>query len=163
MILFLIQLVGKAGSDKWKSMSAAEKAPYVAKAENRKSEYDKTLKAYDKKLMGSLTRHDAMGVNYSFRGSVYRVRRHLSNNCKMSDAAAAARKSVKVTVRCVGYTAKELKGFPMKCCCCCCVKDDKGTNAGFLQHASTFVGAIYGFFKKTKNNNGNDNGNDNRQ
>ncbi|KAK1423844.1 hypothetical protein QVD17_19153 [Tagetes erecta] len=50
MILFLIQHVGKAGSDKLKSMAAAEKTPYVAKAENRKSEYDKTLKAYDKKL-----------------------------------------------------------------------------------------------------------------
>ncbi|KAK1428884.1 hypothetical protein QVD17_17724 [Tagetes erecta] len=100
-----------------------------------------------------------MSVNYRFRGSVYRVRRHLSNNCKMSDVAA--RKSVNVIMSCVGYTAKELRGFPMKCCCCCCVKDDKGTNAGFLQHASNFVGAIYGFFKKTKNNNGNGNGNGN--
>ncbi|KAI3717091.1 hypothetical protein L1987_68446 [Smallanthus sonchifolius] len=45
-----VSVVGKAGGDKWKSLTAAEKAPYVAKAEKRKSEYDKNLQAYNKKL-----------------------------------------------------------------------------------------------------------------
>ncbi|KAJ9564670.1 hypothetical protein OSB04_000636 [Centaurea solstitialis] len=45
-----VSVVGKAGGDKWKSLSTAEKAPYVAKAEKRKSEYDVTIKAYNKKL-----------------------------------------------------------------------------------------------------------------
>ncbi|MDG6100476.1 hypothetical protein EXU34_23895, partial [Alteromonas sp. ZYF713] len=45
-----VSVVGKAGGDKWKSLSEAEKAPYVAKAEKRKSEYEKTLQAYNKKL-----------------------------------------------------------------------------------------------------------------
>ncbi|XP_028110524.1 high mobility group B protein 3-like isoform X2 [Camellia sinensis] len=42
--------VGKAGGDKWKSLSDAEKAPYVAKVEKRKTEYNKTLEAYNKKM-----------------------------------------------------------------------------------------------------------------
>ncbi|THG20780.1 hypothetical protein TEA_003854 [Camellia sinensis var. sinensis] len=42
--------VGKAGGDKWKSLSEAEKAPYIAKAEKRKTEYNKTLEAYNKKM-----------------------------------------------------------------------------------------------------------------
>ncbi|KAL4569090.1 hypothetical protein LXL04_024718 [Taraxacum kok-saghyz] len=45
-----VSVVGKAGGDKWKSLSAAEKAPYAAKAEKRKAEYEKTLQAYNKKL-----------------------------------------------------------------------------------------------------------------
>ncbi|KVH92155.1 High mobility group (HMG) box domain-containing protein [Cynara cardunculus var. scolymus] len=45
-----VSVVGKAGGDKWKSLTAAEKAPYVAKAETRKSDYDKNLQAYNKKL-----------------------------------------------------------------------------------------------------------------
>ncbi|KAI3813672.1 hypothetical protein L1987_18401 [Smallanthus sonchifolius] len=45
-----VSVVGKAGGEKWKSMSEAEKAPFAAKAEKRKSEYDKTLQAYNKKL-----------------------------------------------------------------------------------------------------------------
>ena len=44
-----VSVVGKAGGDKWKSMSEAEKAPYVAKAEKRKVEYEKNMKAYNKK------------------------------------------------------------------------------------------------------------------
>ncbi|KAF5956290.1 hypothetical protein HYC85_003515 [Camellia sinensis] len=36
-----VATVGKAGGDKWKSLSEAEKAPYVAKAEKRKTEYNK--------------------------------------------------------------------------------------------------------------------------
>nr|POE58517.1 isoform 2 of high mobility group b protein 1 [Quercus suber] len=41
--------VGKAGGEKWKSMSDAEKAPYEAKAKKRKSDYEKLMKAYNKK------------------------------------------------------------------------------------------------------------------
>lgn len=44
-----VSVVGKAGGDKWKSMSEAEKAPFVAKAEKRKADYEKTLQAYNKK------------------------------------------------------------------------------------------------------------------
>ncbi|XP_010103256.2 HMG1/2-like protein [Morus notabilis] len=45
-----VAAVGKAGGDKWKSMSDAEKAPFVAKAEKRKSEYNKNMLAYNKRL-----------------------------------------------------------------------------------------------------------------
>lgn len=45
-----VSVVGKAGGDKWKSLSDAEKAPYVAKAEKRKQDYEKTIQAYNKKL-----------------------------------------------------------------------------------------------------------------
>ncbi|KAK8580754.1 hypothetical protein V6N12_071007 [Hibiscus sabdariffa] len=44
-----VAAVGKAGGDKWKSLSAAEKAPYIAKAEKRKAEYEKNMKAYNKR------------------------------------------------------------------------------------------------------------------
>ncbi|CAN0909731.1 High mobility group B protein 1 [Linum grandiflorum] len=44
-----VSAVGKAGGEKWKSMSGAEKAPYESKAANRKSEYEKLVKAYNKK------------------------------------------------------------------------------------------------------------------
>ncbi|KAI7734119.1 hypothetical protein M8C21_033195 [Ambrosia artemisiifolia] len=44
-----VSAVGKAGGEKWKSMSAAEKAPYEAKAAKRKTEYEKVMKAYNKK------------------------------------------------------------------------------------------------------------------
>ncbi|CAM8934709.1 unnamed protein product [Rhodiola kirilowii] len=44
-----VAAVGKAGGVKWKSLSDAEKAPYVAKAEKRKIQYDKDMKAYEKK------------------------------------------------------------------------------------------------------------------
>ncbi|KAI5319885.1 hypothetical protein L3X38_039593 [Prunus dulcis] len=45
-----VAAVGKAGGDKWKSLSDAEKAPYVAKAEKRKTEYNKTMQAYNKSI-----------------------------------------------------------------------------------------------------------------
>ena len=45
-----VAAVGKAGGDKWKSLSEAEKAPYVAKAEKRKTEYTKTMNAYNKRI-----------------------------------------------------------------------------------------------------------------
>ncbi|KAH7533060.1 hypothetical protein FEM48_Zijuj04G0089800 [Ziziphus jujuba var. spinosa] len=43
--------VGKAGGEKWKSMSDSEKALYIEKALKRKAEYEKALEAY-KKLNG---------------------------------------------------------------------------------------------------------------
>ncbi|KAJ6413352.1 hypothetical protein OIU84_006196 [Salix udensis] len=49
---FVVNQVGKAGGDKWKSLSDAEKAPFVAKAEKRKIEYNKTMAAYNKRLAG---------------------------------------------------------------------------------------------------------------
>ncbi|XP_071710605.1 HMG1/2-like protein [Rutidosis leptorrhynchoides] len=44
-----VAAVGKAGGAAWKSMSESDKAPYVAKAEKRKKEYEKTMAAYNKK------------------------------------------------------------------------------------------------------------------
>ena len=45
-----VAAVGKAGGEKWKSLSAAEKAPFVEKAEKRKKDYNKTMEAYNKRL-----------------------------------------------------------------------------------------------------------------
>ncbi|KAJ1411493.1 High mobility group box domain [Sesbania bispinosa] len=42
-----VSAVGKAAGAKWKSMSDAEKAPYVAKSEKRKVEYEKNMRAYN--------------------------------------------------------------------------------------------------------------------
>ena len=44
-----VSAVAKAGGEKWKSMSPAEKAPYEAKAAKRKTEYEKLMKAYNNK------------------------------------------------------------------------------------------------------------------
>ena len=44
-----VSVVGKAGGEKWKSLTRAEKAPYEAKAAKRKSEYEKQMSAYNKK------------------------------------------------------------------------------------------------------------------
>ncbi|KAH6837190.1 high mobility group B1 [Perilla frutescens var. hirtella] len=44
-----VSAVGKAGGEKWKSLSEAEKAPYEAKAAKRKAEYEKLMNAYNKK------------------------------------------------------------------------------------------------------------------
>ncbi|KAL7582503.1 hypothetical protein Lser_V15G43180 [Lactuca serriola] len=44
--------VDKAGGAKWKSMSDSEKAPFQAKADKRKKEYEKNLDTYNKKLAG---------------------------------------------------------------------------------------------------------------
>ncbi|XP_008812347.2 DNA-binding protein MNB1B-like [Phoenix dactylifera] len=46
----LVSVVGKAGGDKWKSLSEAEKAPYVARANKLKSEYTKNIAAYNNKM-----------------------------------------------------------------------------------------------------------------
>lgn len=53
-----VSAVGKAGGVKWKSMSAAEKAPYEAKAAKKKAEYDKMLRAYNKKQESSADEGD---------------------------------------------------------------------------------------------------------
>ncbi|XP_024007860.1 high mobility group B protein 3 [Eutrema salsugineum] len=44
-----VAAVGKAGGQKWKSLSDSEKAPYQAKADKRKVEYEKNMNAYNKK------------------------------------------------------------------------------------------------------------------
>ncbi|RWR78800.1 high mobility group B protein 1-like protein isoform X1 [Cinnamomum micranthum f. kanehirae] len=44
-----VSVVGKAGGEKWKSLSDAEKAPYEAKAAKRKADYEKQISAYNKK------------------------------------------------------------------------------------------------------------------
>eukprot|EP00262_Sarcandra_glabra_P010045 TRINITY_DN24911_c0_g1_i1.p1 TRINITY_DN24911_c0_g1~~TRINITY_DN24911_c0_g1_i1.p1 ORF type:complete len:167 (-),score=63.63 TRINITY_DN24911_c0_g1_i1:345-845(-) len=43
-----VSAVGKAGGEKWKSLSDAEKAPYEAKAAKKKTEYEKLIIAYNK-------------------------------------------------------------------------------------------------------------------
>ncbi|KAL2455970.1 High mobility group B protein 1 [Abeliophyllum distichum] len=48
-----VSAVGKAGGEKWKSMSAAEKAPYEAKAAKKKTEYENLMNAYNKKQESS--------------------------------------------------------------------------------------------------------------
>ncbi|KAK2988228.1 hypothetical protein RJ640_020710 [Escallonia rubra] len=45
-----VAAVGKAAGAKWQSLSDAEKAPYAAKAEKRKKEYNVVMAAYNKKL-----------------------------------------------------------------------------------------------------------------
>ncbi|KAM5560411.1 hypothetical protein ABKV19_021527 [Rosa sericea] len=44
-----VAAVGKAGGEKWRSLSDAEKAPYEAESAKAKTEYEKQLKIYDKK------------------------------------------------------------------------------------------------------------------
>ncbi|XP_021903926.1 HMG1/2-like protein isoform X2 [Carica papaya] len=53
-----VSAVGKAGGQKWKSMTQAEKAPYEAKAAKRKSEYVKLTTAYKKKQIVDDERDD---------------------------------------------------------------------------------------------------------
>ncbi|XP_021754488.1 high mobility group B protein 3-like [Chenopodium quinoa] len=45
-----VAAVGKAGGEKWKSLTEAEKAPYIQKAEKRKADYEKSMNTYNKKL-----------------------------------------------------------------------------------------------------------------
>ncbi|XP_057870581.1 HMG1/2-like protein isoform X1 [Cryptomeria japonica] len=44
-----VTAVGKACGEKWKEMSEKEKAPYLAKAQRLKSEYEKSMTSYKKK------------------------------------------------------------------------------------------------------------------
>ncbi|KAG0518384.1 hypothetical protein BDA96_09G170800 [Sorghum bicolor] len=50
-----VSVIGKACGDKWKSLSDAEKAPYVSKAEKLKVEYTKKMDAYNNKQSGGPT------------------------------------------------------------------------------------------------------------
>ncbi|XP_071732004.1 high mobility group B protein 3-like isoform X2 [Rutidosis leptorrhynchoides] len=54
-----VAAVGKAGGAAWKAMSESDKAPYVAKAEKRKKEYEKTMAAYNKKADGPNEEEDS--------------------------------------------------------------------------------------------------------
>ncbi|KAL5987600.1 DNA-binding protein mnb1b [Asimina triloba] len=47
-----VAAVGKAAGERWKSMTASDKAPYEAKAAKKKAEYNKTMAAYNKKAEG---------------------------------------------------------------------------------------------------------------
>ncbi|KAG8057676.1 hypothetical protein GUJ93_ZPchr0002g26007 [Zizania palustris] len=69
-----VSVIGKAGGDKWKSMSDADKAPFVAKAEKLKAEYSKKIDAYNNKAAGPATSGDSdkskSEVNDEDEGSV---------------------------------------------------------------------------------------------
>jgi hypothetical protein len=43
-----VAAVGKAAGERWKSLSETDKAPYVAKANKLKGEYNKAIAAYNK-------------------------------------------------------------------------------------------------------------------
>ncbi|KAI9176761.1 hypothetical protein LWI28_006837 [Acer negundo] len=47
-----VSAVGKAGGEKWKSLSEDEKASYIKIAGQRKADYEKACEAYRKKLNG---------------------------------------------------------------------------------------------------------------
>ncbi|XP_047329225.1 HMG1/2-like protein [Impatiens glandulifera] len=47
-----VSVVGKAGGEKWKSMSESEKVSFVEIAVKRKAEYEKKMEAYNRKLAG---------------------------------------------------------------------------------------------------------------
>ncbi|WCJ19849.1 high mobility group B1 [Euphorbia peplus] len=53
-----VSAVGKAGGEKWKSLSKAEKAPYEAKAAKRKVDYEKLMTAYNKKQEAAVEEDD---------------------------------------------------------------------------------------------------------
>ncbi|KAH9302526.1 hypothetical protein KI387_014109 [Taxus chinensis] len=53
-----IAAVGKAGGERWKTMSEEEKAPFDATAKMRKSEYEKAMAAYNNKQEGSAEESD---------------------------------------------------------------------------------------------------------
>ncbi|CAL9781309.1 DNA-binding protein MNB1B-like [Musa acuminata AAA Group] len=63
-----VSVVGKAAGDKWKSLSEAEKAPYVAKAAKFKTEYTKKLASYNKNQSGGGS-HDADDEDESDKSS----------------------------------------------------------------------------------------------
>lgn len=47
-----VAAVGKAGGEKWKSLSDAEKAPYVAKAAKKKADYEKAMEEFSNNTNG---------------------------------------------------------------------------------------------------------------
>jgi len=44
-----VAAVGKAGGERWKSMSEADKQPFVTKAAQKKAEYDRIIASYKQK------------------------------------------------------------------------------------------------------------------
>ncbi|CAN6198833.1 unnamed protein product [Urochloa humidicola] len=54
-----VSVIGKAGGEKWKSLSESEKAPYVSKAEKLKAEYTKKIDAYNKQSDGPTASGDS--------------------------------------------------------------------------------------------------------
>ncbi|CAA3009056.1 Hypothetical predicted protein [Olea europaea subsp. europaea] len=60
-----VSAVGKAGGEKWKSMSAAEKAPYEAKAAKKKAEYGSLMNAYNKKQVNARSNYCRMPISLS--------------------------------------------------------------------------------------------------
>ncbi|KAL8167519.1 hypothetical protein V2J09_009018 [Rumex salicifolius] len=48
-----IATVGKAGGEKWKSLSEKDKAPYVEKAKLKKVDYEKALEEFKQKKAGN--------------------------------------------------------------------------------------------------------------
>ncbi|CAL5072943.1 unnamed protein product [Urochloa decumbens] len=54
-----VSVIGKAGGEKWKSLSESEKAPYVSKAEKLKVEYTKKMDAYNNKSEGPTASGDS--------------------------------------------------------------------------------------------------------
>nr|AAM64404.1 putative HMG protein [Arabidopsis thaliana] len=53
-----VATVGKAAGARWKSMTDEDKAPYVAKAESRKTEYIKNVQQYNLKLASGTNREE---------------------------------------------------------------------------------------------------------
>ncbi|KAM5546979.1 hypothetical protein ABKV19_001483 [Rosa sericea] len=68
-----VAAVGKAGGEKWKSLSDAEKAPYQAKAEKRKVEYNKNMDVYNKKQVSDSVLIVNLCISCNFRGLFLRV------------------------------------------------------------------------------------------
>ncbi|CAA3007802.1 bromodomain-containing 9-like [Olea europaea subsp. europaea] len=58
LIYHYFYAVGKAGGDKWKSMSDEEKTPFIQKAEKRKEEYAQKIANYNKKLASGVDDDD---------------------------------------------------------------------------------------------------------
>ncbi|KAH9793152.1 High mobility group B protein 3 [Citrus sinensis] len=77
-----VAAMGKAGGEKWKSMSEAEKAPYVQKALNKKAEYELALEAYKKQLNGN-----GAGVSEDSWKSTSEVQSGKSSSSEINDEA----------------------------------------------------------------------------
>ncbi|KAK9225990.1 hypothetical protein WN943_011036 [Citrus x changshan-huyou] len=77
-----VAAMGKAGGQKWKSMSEAEKAPYVQKALNKKAEYELALEAYKKQL-----NDNGAGVSEDSWKSTSEVQSGKSSSSEINDEA----------------------------------------------------------------------------
>ncbi|KAK4261663.1 hypothetical protein QN277_004627 [Acacia crassicarpa] len=65
-----VTAVGKAGGNEWRSMSDADKAPYVAQAQKKKAEYEKTIKAYNMRLAAGLNSEEGEGESDKSKSEV---------------------------------------------------------------------------------------------